>query len=384
MATNEEMQNYENGMREAMGLETEEAFSHDNPEAPIQIVDNQGQTQEMDPAALAAEGMAYAGNYMASNGPVQATHVGKARQMTRAQLEEQKMNEKQGYPSCLEEADKTKELESRVVGIETGISQILSALNGQSSPEKQELKEFPGGSRAFLAVPPTPMSEAYGTVSPPSLPTTEPPVSSEPEPKPPKLPQVILSDGRKIAVPRPASPMSLGPATDAPQPPTELEVEVGREQAAAFQFSDSPPDLDADVALADQLEGPDGWDDPVSVIPEELVPAEPQTDSKLVKVAQLVQDVNTFMQSNDVHRFWRRHISNSLHRHVGYNGWPKALQQEFDEKFKGFLSDPQFISLCCRKIMSMEFGEVIGAKHVVSFVVATAGFTAFALSGLDG
>ncbi len=38
-------------------------------------------------------------------------------------------------------------------------------------------------------------------------------------------------------------------------PAAKVLVSKGLEQAAAGQFSHSPPDLDADAALADQLEG---------------------------------------------------------------------------------------------------------------------------------
>jgi hypothetical protein len=107
-------------------------------------------------------------------------------------------------------------------------------------------------------------------------------------------------------------------------------------------------------------------------------------DPKLAQTQQLVQDVNDFMRANDVHRFWRRHLGQKVHRHVGYNGWPKKLQAEFDTRFKSFLSDPQFVTSVCRKVIDMEMGHVLGAKWVTSFLVSTAGFTAFALCGLDG
>ena len=248
----------------------------------------------------------------------------------------------------------------------------------QSFPVSQESSVPTGGSPASPAVAPIPTQAPSGTVSQPNHPLTASVELTEPDNKQPRLRQVILKDGRKISVLVPVNPMSLGPATAAVAPPIQLENEVfdqavhdGLAQAANGDFAEDP--------MAD-----DGWDDPVAVIEEEPVPAEPQVDLKLVKTAQLVQDVNAFMQSNDVHRFWRRHISRHLHRHLGYNGWPRDLQAEFDKKFKEFLSDPTFVTSCCRKVMTMEFGEAIGAKHVVSFLVAMSGFTAFALCGLDG
>ncbi len=367
---------------EAMALTGEnQAYSPDDPETPIPIVDQTGQEQQMDPAALVAEGMAFAGHYMAKNGPTQARHVGKARQMTKGQLEEQKMNEKQGYPSNLDEAAKVKELENKVVNIEAGIGQILDRLGkvyieedmefvppGQSSPVSPASNVSTGGSPEFPAAPPTQIQAPLATVPQPSPVSTDSSESNEPENKPPKLRQVTLRDGRRISVPAttpPATPMSLGPATDQAQPPQQMEVE---------DFTNNSDDWDDPIAVVPEPEQDESRDDPKKV----------EADRTLARTQQLVQDVNAFMQANDVHRFWRRHVSRSLHRHVGYNGWPKELQDEFNNRFHGFLQDPQFVTSVCRKIISMELGHALGVKWVVSFLVATAGFTAFALCGLDG
>ncbi len=360
-------------MMEAMALREETGPSyHDNPEAPIPIVDRGGQEQMVDPAAMAAEGMAYSNQYMASNGPTRATHIGKARTMTKGQLREQRMNEDQGYPSNLTEAERVKALEGKVTNIETGIGQILSYLHGKEP--QQERPSFYARGSVGQSLPDSQSSEDRNVaqsslVASPSNPlSTDSSESSKPESRQPKPRQVTLKDGRKINVPAatsPATPMSLGPATDQPQAPVILE------------------DLNDDNFT-------DGWDDPIAVVPE-AKQDEPSKDfkrdeeaMKVVRVQQLVQDVNGFMQTNDVHRYWRRHLSQNLHRHVGYSGWPKELQKEFDERFKGFLQDPQFVSSICRKIISMELGHALGLKWVVSFLVATAGFTTFALVGLDG
>jgi len=343
---------------DAMSLEGGDQCYQDSPEAPIVVPDQSGQMVEVDPSTMAAEGLAFAHRYMESNGPTTASHnLFGARKMTKNQLEEQKMNEAEGYPSNLDEAQKVKDLENKVTNIETGISQILSHLSGQSSPVSPQLSVPIGGSLGSPVGDPTQILVPSVIVSPPSPPLTVSVESNEPEKKLQPLQQVTLKDGRKISVPRTSLPaMNLGPAADTEKPPTQLEE--------------------------------DDWDDnPIAVVPEpELVPEGPkvpEVDPKLVKVQQLVQDVNEFLRANDVHKFWRKYLGQKVHRHVGYAGWPKKLQSEFDVRFKEFLQDPQFVTSVCRKVMNMEMGHALGSKWVASMLVATAGFTAFALCGLD-
>ncbi len=364
---------------EAMALTGEDQamspYSQDDPEAPIPIVDRGGQEQMVDPSVMAAEGMAYAGQYMASNGPIQASHSLESQErgldgskMTKAQLREQRMNEDQGYPSNLDEAEKVKSLESKIQGLDAKLDAIVAAVQAPrtsrvqddpSSLASPESNEPTGGNPVFPAEPRTlgPLATALQP-SPNSTVSSE---SKELENKQPKLRQVTLKDGRKISVPvatSPATPMSVGPATDQPRPPTQLEEE--------------------------NLSPGDNWDDPVAVVPKAEPEAPPDIISqRLGQTQQLVQDVNAFIQTHDVHRFWRRHLSQNIHRHVGYNGWPKELQTEFDNRFKGFLQDPQFVTSVCRKVIDMELGHALGVKWVVSFLVATAGFTSFALCGID-
>lgn len=352
-------------MYEAMALRGEDPASYqDDPEAMIPMTDQRGQETEADPTLLAAEGMHFSGQYMNNNGPRHASHSLQDREagmdqnkMTKAQLKEQVMNEDQGYPSNLGEANQVKALENKVTGMEQGIAQILKHLSSPSSPEA-ESNESTSGSPASPDVPPTPMPEVSVTVSPQNLPSIVSDALNEPDNKQPKQRQVTLKDGRKISVPAQAAPMSLGPATGVQEcPPTQLEAD---------EFTDDP------------------WDEQIAVIPEEPKDEEPKVDPALEKVVNLVQEVNGFMQGHDVHRFWRRQLSSSLHRHVGYNGWPKKLQKEFDTLFQTYLSDPTFVSSVCRKIISMELGHALGVKQVVSFLVSVAGFTAFALIGIDG
>lgn len=344
-------------MMEAMSLhDSPDQFLEDDPNAPIQLMDQSGQAMEATPEMLAAEGMAYAARHMAPNGPTTPSHnLFGAKTMTKAQLQEQKMNEEAGYPSNLDEATKVKELEGKVANIENGIGAILSHLqNGQSSPVNVPQPAVTGGNPAPRVESPTPMPEAFVTATPQSPPSIASNGSSEPDSTQQTQRQVILSDGRKINVPQTSSrAMGLGPATDV--------APAGQEQ------------LD---------DGDDEWGDD-EVVQQLEAPEEPKADPKIEKTQRLVQEVVTFMQANDVHRFWRRHLAQKQHRHLGYSGWSKALQAEFDKRFAGFLNDPTFVTSICRKVIDMEMGQALGVKWVCSFLVCTAGFTAFALCGLD-
>ena len=358
-------------MADAMQLHNqgEQSFL-DDPEAPISVRDARtGMMEGMSPEALAAEGLAFSHEYMGSNHPVKPLHSVADRErgldmnkMTKAQLGEQKMNEDQGYPSNLDEAQKVRELEGKVANIESGIGAILSHLqNGQSSLESDTPPVLSGGSPESPVANKILMQAQSETVLQPSLPSTDSSGSNEPENKQPPPQQVTLSDGRKISVPQTSSrAMGLGPATD----PTIASTLVSGVEAP--------------------LETGDDWDNEPVVETPPPTSVEPKVDPKLEQTQHLIQEVAAFMQANDVHRFWRRHLARNVHRHVGYSGWPKPLQEEFDKRFQGFLNDPQFINTVCRKIISMEYGPALGVKWVTSFIVTAAGFTAFTLCGLDG
>lgn len=270
--------------------------------------------------------------------------------MTKGQLEEQRMNEKAGYPSNLEEADRTKDLENRVAGIETGISQILGHLQngGPSSPEPSQL---PGPYNE--PVDPARRPNRTQPLSPPSTDSNGSPV---PESQPTQLRTVTLPSGKTIAIPpvrnMKLNPMNLGPAS----PPTGAP--------------------DGEGCMGD-------WDEPLAVVPEQVLP-EPVVDPKMERVCILVEQVSRFLQTKDVHRVWRRWFGRSVHRNAGYDGWSGALKTEFDALFQSYLNDAQFVTSVCRKVIDMDNGPAIGSEHVATLVVAAAGFTAFTLSGLEG
>jgi hypothetical protein len=345
-------------MMGAMALDSSpDQYLEGSPSDPIRIVGGEGQVVEADPEALAAEGMAFAANYMARNGLARPNHnLFGAQTMTKSQLEEQRMNEKQGYPSNLDEATRVKSLEGRVNEMSSGINAILQHLqNGPSSPVSTQPPAVTGGNPAPPGGNPIPTPAPSVIAKRLNPPLTNSSELSEPANMPTMLRQVTLSDGRKVSVPPTSNrAMSLGPATDS-SPVEQTQMDEG---------------------------GDDGWTDE-DVVQQIAVPEELKPDAKVVKTQQLVSEVFDFLKANDIHRFWRRHLSQKVHRHVGYSSWDRSLQVEFDQRFKTFLEDPQFIMSNCRKVLNMEMGHALGVKWVSAFIVCIAGFTAFALCGLD-
>jgi hypothetical protein len=384
-------------MMQAMALEGggDQAYQ-DSPEAPIQVPNQSGQMVEADPESLAAEGMAFATRDMVKNGPVMASHSMSSlergldeNKLTKGQLREQVMNEDQGYPSNLDEANKVKALDQKIAGVDAKLDAIIAAISpprlganptsaaknaAQSSLVSPPVNGPTGGNQVSPAAVQIPTPEASVTVPPPNHPSIASSGLKEPENKQPLLRQVTLNNGKIVSVPQTSRrSMSLGSATETPPPLNQFLVEEAR-RAEELDLSDPKWD-----------DNPSDWDEPLAVVPDpEPEPKKSVDAQRLVKLQQLVQDVNGFMQASDTHRFWRRHIGQKIHRNVGYNGWPKKLQVEFDERFKNFLQDPQFVTSVCRKVMSMEMGHGLGAKQVASLLVATAGFIAFGLCGLDG
>ena len=343
-------------MEAAMQLQGEtDGLLQDDPNAEYE-----GET----PEAWAARGVGEAHQYMAKNGPIQPTHMA-PKTMTKAQLEEQRMNENHGYPSNLDEASKVKQMEGDLAEMKGMLRQIAGSLGGSqndvpSSPESTVPNGRSGGTPEFLAGHPVSTPKQSVTAKPQNHPLTDSVGSPEPKSKPPPPRQVTLSSGKIVTVPQLTSTqaMNLGPATNSPS-------------------GESPPNAEP---LTDE-EFETSIDDLFAVVPQ--TGAEPDADPRLEQVANMVLQVNEFLGSRDVHRDFRRLIASHIHRHLGYSGWPADMKSEFDTHFKSYLSDSGFVTSICKKVYDMDMGYALGVKPVVSLLVASAGFTAFTMIGLD-
>jgi len=314
-------------------------------------------------------GMGQAAQYMASNGPTYATHLAPAKTMTMQEFKEQEMREKMGLPSNASEAERVQTLESKVEKIETGISQILSHLTN------------PGGT------------------------TPTPPTCAIPSSAPSLTPMPVLTQAEEEAIQRAETPLPTSPQ-ESPQQPKTVTLKSGKKvliptiQRQALNLGSTPEEI---VTTPDRVEftvpkehplsgkGPedlepeeDGlWTEDQIVAQVEVPEEEPVEDPRLVQLQKLVDDVIGFLKAHDPHKVWRKHLSTHLHRQVGYSGWSKKLQAEFDKRFQSFLSDPQMITTTCRKVLEMELGAAVGVQWVATMLVMAAGWAAFAMCGLD-
>ena len=283
-------------------------------------------------------GMGQAAKYMATNGPPYAIHLAPAKTMTMQEFKEQEMREKMGLPSNASEAERVQTLESKVEKIETGISQILSHLTN------------PGGATPTPTQTPMPvLTQAEEE----AIQRAETPLPTSPQELPQQHKTVTLKSGKKVLIPTiQRQALNLGST------PEEIVTTPGPEE----------DDLWTEDQIVAQVE-----------VPEE----EPVEDPRLVQLQKLVEDTINFLKTHDPHRVWRKHLSTHLHRQVGYSGWSKKLQGEFDKRFQSFLSDPQMITTTCRKVLEMELGAAVGVQWVATMLVMAAGWAAFAMCGLD-
>jgi hypothetical protein len=295
--------------------------------------------------------------HMAGNGPIRPVHIRRPPVITKQQLEAQKMREDQGYPSSEVEAAKVQALETRVAGIETGIQNILQAIQGGTAAP-----QAPPKSAHPLGFSPEVQDAVSRTVRGAGQQAGKAVVESfRTKPKPLPKRTITLPNGRVVEVARP-QPIPPAVKDETPQSP------VSRQPVSLGPVGES---------IVEEPEDPWGGDD------DPFVEAAP-VDTKLQKLQELTENVVRFMQTHDTHLCWRRLLKNKMHKRLAYECWPPELKSEADKRMAGYLNDAQFVTSICRKVLEMDDGYILGVEHVASFVVACAGFLAFALSCLEG
>ena len=345
-------------------------------QANMMVVGDGATSQEINPDMVVAEGMNFSFQDMMKNGPTQPRRSRHQPVMTKNQLEEQKMNERAGYPSNLDEAEKVKKLEVDVQHIQAGIQQILLAMSGGIQPTPPQ-PSFP----PVLKLHPTPTS-----------PVLDPdPVGNFQEPNT-GLGFVGMSEQQ------PRSPTVSELSTPLVQKTVRLSngrvMQVGQNPTAAARnlaqtnLSMGPTDNPTDSLPAFDptlmIEQPDTSRENGDLWVEE--PPEPipfKNDPKMEKLELTISRVTKFLNTRDPHLFFRRVLPKCVNRQVGYSAWPPKLKAQFDSHFKTLLSDPVFIRGQVATALSFEFGYGLSEQKIGELLVLSAGFLAFSLAGVE-
>jgi hypothetical protein len=326
----------------------------------VTVVEVDGTQSEMSPETVAAYGLGMSQQYMSRNGPIQSQHVRRRTVMTKAQYEEQKMNEKMGYPSNLDEAGRVKQLESDMAGMQQGIQAILSRLSGgttvfppqTNSPTPQNPSLIP--SSPVLSPQLRLVQQSVPQMSQGEAPTPSQSGSDDSTSTGKRL--VKLSNGKVVEIPA-TQPSPL------PTPPRG-NLSVGPEESMALV----EPTSDEDFS--------DLW------VEETPVP-EFKNDPKLERLAFMVAEASTFLRNRDPHLFFRRVLPRTVSRQVGFSAWPKVLQERFNVHFRTLLTDPVFLRGQVATALSFEFGHGLSPQKVAELISLSAGFMAFSLAGAE-
>jgi hypothetical protein len=318
--------------------ESDESFQ--NPQILVVDVDGNQSQMDVNPEAIASMGVGMSQAYMSRNGPTQPHHRRPRVTMTKAQLEEQKMNEAQGLPSNLDEA-------SRVVELEAKLARMEALLSGGTRPAPPPVQSPP-----ILNPSPIPLSpdirnpqtlpESVMSLQPPPIPGPLVPSLNDSESSTALKRRVVkLSNGQTMEV----APVSMGPTVE-----QELVEQPGE------------------------------------VSTEDLWVEEPEpikNDPKVEKLAWMIGEVVKFLRDRDPLLFFRRVLPKTVSRQVGYSAWPKGLQERFCVHFKTLLTDPVFIKSQVATALSFEFGHGLSPRKIAELIVLSAGFMAYSLSGAE-
>lgn len=316
----------------------------------VLIVDASGgnpQTVEVDADMIAAEGLMLAERQMLKNGPSRPNR-GHQKLMTKAQFKEQEMNEAMGYPSNLEEAEKTKSLEKKVAGLESGIAEILSRLSGGTNVVVPQLC-YP---------PPVQSSPSQSFPATLQRKVVRPVRVTRPVSKPPVLTETLTTMNQATQEVHEESPIDSEPFTSRRTPlnlgTTDQENRLGL--------------VDSDY----HLENPDMWiEQPASEV---------EVDPKIERLARLLVEVTAYLTTHDCRVFFSNILTRTISRHLGFNSWNVNVRAWFLESFKTILADPVFLRGQILGVMCTEMGHALSVKKIAELCIAAGGFLAYSLA----
>jgi len=116
-----------------------------------------------------------------------------------------------------------------------------------------------------------------------------------------------------------------------------------------------------------------------AVLTEEDSPSDPVADKLLERHQILTDQVSDWLKSKDPHKFWRQFVAGACNKNLSYNTWPQEYQTAFNERFGAMLTDSNFLSTLCGRIVKMQNGHLVAPHVAGAFVTVMAGFLSFAL-----
>jgi hypothetical protein len=278
---------------------------------------------------------------------------------TLAEVKEQMANEEAGYPSNIHEANKTKQLEQRVVGIESGIQQILSRLTGGTSEPLQPQPPPPTVPQSSAPRSPAPtLRKAGGPKSPAQV--------------QPSLTETLNSLGSETNS-APCTSRRIRSLTEVPRL-EDLPEPIG--PVEKFVDEDGTVGLRQQLVATDELlENPDMW--------VEAPAAPPPADPIAVMLSTRLPEVTAFLKSHDCRTYFSNTIKRHISKFMGFESWSPKLREQFTHSFNTVLSDPVFVRVQVLAALTSEFGKAISVEKITQLVIQSAGWMAFALAAAE-
>lgn len=371
-----------------MNAEQEQMFQLQNTPGPTvnipgQVVQAGDPMVESTEVEVVSEGLAQSMQWMASNGPTRPIHRGRARMMTKTQLEEQKMNEATGLPSNLDEASRVQALETMVSNLNDNMGKMATILTkmAEGQPPKVEYVDPPNYPSPEQGPPPTPLENPVAKPLDSSAPNgTLAAVLNPPTYQPPVPPMVTETPVPQPPVSPPATSLPVSPQPVSPEtvPPIESPIPASLGPVGSRGTDEQQVDFDHfQLVEENPVVSPDEEDKLIAG--EQTFQVDSVEQKRLGRQQILTDQVTTWLNSKDPHKFWRQFVAGACNKNLSYNTWPKEYQAAFDLRFNAMVRDPVFIANLCGRVLKFQNGHLVACHVMGAFVVATAGFLSFAL-----
>jgi hypothetical protein len=146
------------------------------------------------------------------------------------------------------------------------------------------------------------------------------------------------------------------------------------EEVSTVPQESSPPQSPVALVEPPVAESPENTQEVLSMEQEgerALVVEESREDKRFNHRVHLVRES---LEKIRPHRHFRRALV-QIHRGLGYSGWPKEVQEQFDEMFHKHIKEVPGTVNMVRFVEAFEYGRTIGDKKIAEFMALAVGFT---------